>query len=378
MATRTLDWVRAALGDPDGGFASALDADTDGHEGLTYVWTPAQVRALLSEEDAAAAIEWFGLTEEGNFEDGTTVLESRGIVPPAEQAERIRTTLLAARDERPQPARDDKRIVSWNALTISALATSGALLGRADDLAAAERCADLILGQARDARGRLLRLIPLEGADRTEIPAGVLDDHAHLLAALLALYEATFHPRWFTAATELAEVLLRDFADPERGGFFATADDHERLVVRRKEVDDSPIPSGQATAAGALLRLHALTGESEYLEAAEGVLRVGARFAAEAPSGFGEMLSALDQYLSVPREIAIVGSGPAAEALLAVARTAPRSTVLAATEQPTDAIALLAGRDLVDGKPAAYLCERMSCRQPITDPAELQAALADA
>lgn len=375
MATRTLDWVREALGDADGGFASALDADTDGEEGLTYVWTPAQVRALLSDEDATAAIEWFGITDEGNFEHGTTVLESRGVVPPAEQAERIRTTLLAARAERPQPARDGKRIVSWNALAISAFATSGALLGRPEDLATAERCAELILSRARDERGRLLRLIPVDGADGSEIPAGVLDDHAHLLAALLALYEATFTPRWFTAAIELAEVLLRDFADPERGGFFSTADDHERLVVRRKEVDDSPIPSGQATAAGALLRLHALTGEAEYLEAAEGVLRVGARFAAEAPSGFGEMLCALDQYLATPREIAIVGSGPAAEALLAVARSAPRSTVIAATPEPTDVIPLLAGRDLVDGAPAAYVCERMSCRQPITDPAELLAAL---
>ncbi|MDQ8046346.1 MAG: thioredoxin domain-containing protein, partial [Patulibacter sp.] len=270
VAERTLDWVLRDLGDDDGAFASALDADSGGVEGAYYVWTPAQVREVLADDDAAAAITWFGVTDEGNVGDGTTVLEIRGDEPGAEQAERILTALAAAREERVRPGRDEKRIVSWNALAITALATSAVRLGRADHLAAAERCAALILDRARDARGRVLRLIPSAGADVAEIPDGILDDHAHLLEALLALYDASFDARWFEAARELALVILRDFADPDRGGFFTTAVDHERLVARRKDLDDSPIPSGQATAALAFLRLDALTGDADLVAAAEG------------------------------------------------------------------------------------------------------------
>ncbi|MFT4035760.1 MAG: thioredoxin domain-containing protein [Patulibacter sp.] len=377
IAERTLDWVIDELGDTDGGFASALDADAGGIEGASYVWTPAQLRGALAPEDAEAAIAWFGVTEAGNFEHGTSVLEARGDEPATEQAQRIRRILLEVRATRDAPARDGKRIVSWNALAIASLATSGMLLRRADHTAAAVRAGELILAAAQDDRGRLLRLIPRDGERPDTIPGGVLDDHAHLLEALVTLYEATFEPRWLNEATRLAEVLLRDFADRDRGGFFSTANDHERLVARRKELDDAPLPSGQSSAALGLLRLHALTGDSALLAAAEGVLRIGARFAAEHPAGFGELLSALDQYLMPPRELAIVGDGPHAHELLAVARRyADARTVIAATATPTDAVPLLSGRPLVDGQPAAYLCERMTCRAPITDPQQLRDALA--
>ncbi|MEH3052780.1 MAG: thioredoxin domain-containing protein [Patulibacter minatonensis] len=378
IAERTLDWVLADLADADGGFASAFDADSGGEEGTFYVWTAEELRQALGDEDADAALDWFGITPGGNFDGGSSVLEVRGVEPPAEQADRIRARLLEVRAAREAPARDDKRIVSWNALAVAALATSGALLGRADHTAAAVRCAELILARARTAEGggRLLRLIPVEGEGPEGVPSGVLDDHAHLLEALVALYEATFEPRWLDAATALADVLLRDFVDPERGGFFTTADDHERLIARRKDLDDSPLPSGQASAALGLLRLHALTGDEDLLTAAEDVLRIGARFATEHPAGFGTLLSALQQYLEAPREIAIVGRGPAADALLAVAREVGGAhAVIAASAEPTDDVPLLAGRDLVNGDPAAYVCWKMACRAPITDPDALRVEL---
>jgi uncharacterized protein YyaL (SSP411 family) len=378
IARRTIAWAIRELGDADGGFASALDADSGGVEGAFYVWTPDQLREVLAPADAEVAIDWFGVTDAGNVEGGATVLEVRGLEPPAEQAERIRTKLLEARAARVAPGRDDKRITSWNALMIGALATSGALLGHADHTRAAVELAELILHQARDDRGRLLRLIPSSGGQPADgIPTGVLDDHAHLLEALVVLYEATFDARWLDEATALADVLLRDFTDPERGGLFTTAEDHEQLIARRKELDDAPLPSGQASAALGLLRLHALTGDADLLDAAEDILRIGARRAAEHPTGFGEMLSALDQYLAPAREVAIVGDGPRAEELIAAARAAAGlGTVIAAAPAPSEAVALLRERDLVDGQPAAYVCERMSCRAPVTSPQELREALA--
>ena len=377
IAERTLDWVLADLGDPDGGFASALDADSGGVEGSYYVWTPAELREVLDEVDADAAIEWFGVTDAGNFEDGATVLESRGTVPDEPQAARILAALALARESRARPARDGKRVVSWNALAIQGLAASAVHLGRADHLEAAERCAGLILDRALDSRGRLLRLVPT-GPSAEGIPDGVLEDHAHLLEALVALYEASFEPRWLSAARDLAAVLLRDFQDPRHGGFFSTAVDHERLVARRKDFDDSPIPSGQASAAIGLLRLHALTGDGTLLEAAECVLRLGASIALDHPTGLAQLLVALDQYVATPREVAVVGVGPAADALVAVARHhAGAAAVIAAGPPAGDAAAvpLLAGRELVAGEPAAYVCERFACQRPVTSPDELRALL---
>ena len=377
VAERTLDWVLADLASDDGGFASALDADSGGVEGSYYVWTPGQLREVLGADDAATAINWFGVTDQSNFEDGATVLEARGFEPEPQTRDRILAALSAARDERIRPGRDDKRIVSWNALMISGLAASSVHCGRGDHLAAAQCCAALILDRARDERGRLLRLIPHSGDDPSQIPAGVLEDHAHLCEALVALYQATFDARWFTAAMELAGVLLRDFADPEHGGFFTTAADHERLVARRKELDDNPIPSGQASAALALQQLYALTGDAALLEAAEGVLKLGAAIAGRSPASFGQLLVAIQQHAAAPQEIAIVGDGPAAEALLRTARehAAPTTVIAKGSAGDGGAVPLLTGRGLVDGQPAAYVCERFSCQRPVTTPADLRALL---
>ena len=264
-AEETLDWALREMTGPEGAFYSALDADSEGVEGRFYVWSVAELRAVLG-DDAGAAIAWFGAREPGNFE-GANILESRGPEPSPELRRRIRAALLAVRDERVRPGLDDKRLTAWNGLMIGALAEAGAALEREDYLAAARRAAAFVLDEMR-ADGRLLRTY---NAGRARLNA-YLEDHAFMLEALVTLYEATFEPRWFAAARELAEEIIERFGDPEHGGFFQTSSDHERLVARRKEIDDAPIPSGQSSAAFGLLRLAALTGEARYEQAALGVL----------------------------------------------------------------------------------------------------------
>ncbi|MDO9353409.1 MAG: thioredoxin domain-containing protein, partial [Solirubrobacteraceae bacterium] len=374
IAERTLDWVIRDLGDEDGAFASALDADLGGVEGAYYTWTVDQVREVLGDEDAQVAIDWFGVTDAGDLEGGQNVLRAQGEAPEGAQADRIVSALLAARETRERPFRDGKRIVSWNALTIEALVKSGISLGRADHLEAAVRCAELLLERAADPRGegRLLRLIPVGDSEgeRDAIPSGVLDDHSHTLSALIALYEATFETRWLTAARTIADACLTQFADPDGDGFFTTAHDHEQLITRRKDLDDSPIPSGGATAALAMLRLHALTGEDRWRSAAEGVIKLTVGIAANFPQNLAQLLIALDQYLATPTEIAIVGEGPEAEALIAVAREHADPHAVIAAGAPSGDLAsdvpLLAGRGLVDDKATAYVCSGFSCLNPVT------------
>jgi uncharacterized protein len=379
---QTLDWALREMRAPEGGFYSALDADSEGGEGSFYVWTLAELHAALG-ADAASAIAWFGATAKGNFhgesgaQRGLNVLEARGPEPPSEQRERIRARLLQTRAGRPRPGLDDKRLTSWNALMIAALAEAGAVLREQRYLDAAGACAEFLLRDLRDARGRLLRTYSHGRATLD----GYLEDHAFLLEALLVLYEATFQEQWFTEARALAEELIARFADPERGGFFSTAADHEALIARRKDLEDGPIPSGGASAALGLLRLAALSGEQRYEQQALGVLRLLHEPAARHPSAFGHLLQALDFYVSPTREVAIVGPpGPAREALERVVRERPRPRlVLAAAPEGEQEVVvpLLEGRMTVDGRPAAYVCERFACLRPVTEPHELAGALGD-
>jgi uncharacterized protein len=371
-AEETLEWALREMRAPEGGFYSALDADSEGVEGRFYVWTVEELRAVLG-GDAQAAIAWFGATERGNFE-GTNVLESRGPEPPAEQRERIRDALLSARTRRVRPGLDDKRLTSWNALMIAALADAGAVLGREDLLAAAREAAAFILERMRDDDRRLLRTY---NAGRARLRA-YLEDHAFLLEALLVLYEATFEERWFTEARALADTIVARFADRERGGFFSTADDHEALVARRKDLEDAPIPSGGSSAALGLLRLAALTGERGYEEQAEGQLRLLQEIAARHPTAFGHLLQALDLYLAPRREVALAGDAEGIARLVKVVRE-ERRPHLALAAGPGDgesAVALLKGRTAIGGRAAAYVCEHFACRTPVTEPGELRALLA--
>ena len=370
----TLDWALREMLAPDGGFHSALDADSEGHEGRFYVWTVPQLIAALG-PDADVALEWFGATDAGNFAEGgagANVLESRGTEPDGATRERIRERLLAVRSGRVRPATDDKRLTSWNALMIAALADAGAALGRPDYLDAARDTAGFVLERLRTPEGRLLRTYNRGAA---KLPA-YLEDHAFLLEALLTLYEASFEERWFTAARALADVVLERFADTDRGGFFSTADDAEQLVARRKELDDHPIPAGGSSAALGLLKLELLTGDSRYGDAARGHLRLLRPIAGRHPGSFAHTLRAIDLEVGPSREVALVG--PELGPLAAVVRGELRPRlVLAGAAAASDAVPLLAGRRPVDGRAAAYVCERFACLRPVTEPDDL-AALLDA
>jgi hypothetical protein len=368
VCTETLDWALREMRGAEGGFCSALDADSEGVEGKFYVWTVEELNAVLGPELAPEAIAYFGATEHGNFEHGTNVLEGRGTEP--DRLPEIRRRLYDARAQRVWPGLDDKRLTSWNALMISALAQAGGALEREDYLQAAVDCAEFVLGELRDGDERLLRTWK-DG--RAHINA-YLDDHAFLLEALISLYEATFDPRWYSEAMAIADTMIGRFADTERGGFFTTAEDHQQLIARRKDLDDSPIPAGNSAAAFGLLRLALLSGEANYERHALGVLRILAPIAPGHANGFGHALRALDFYLARVSEVAIAGSGEAAQALARVVRGSYRPhTVLAGGD--ADGVPLLRDRGPVDGKAAAYVCEHFTCQAPATSPEALQQAL---
>jgi uncharacterized protein len=367
VCCETLDWALREMRGQEGGFFSALDADSEGVEGRYYVWTPEQLRAALGDDALfEAAVAYFQMTPEGNFEGAGILL--RGDDPPAELSQ-IRRRLLAARARRVRPGLDDKRIASWNALMVGALAEAGAVLERPDFVEAAVTCAIFLLSELRAPDGRLLRTWK-DGRARL---AAYLEDHAYLVEALLTLYEATFDPRWFRAARGLADTMVERFADEQRGGFFTTADDHEQLVARRKDLEDSPIPSGNSSAAFGLLRLARLTGEARYEQHAEGVIALLHPIAARHPTAFGHFLQALDFAQADVREVAIVGAD--ADPLVRVVRGAFHPHVVLAGG-PADDVPLLADRPPVDGRAAAYVCERFACRAPVTEPDALAALLA--
>jgi uncharacterized protein YyaL (SSP411 family) len=301
----TLEWVLREMQGPEGGFYSALDADSEGVEGRFYVWTITELHDLLG-EDAAAAIAWFGATAKGNFDDphhpqtGLNVLQARGPQPDQATRERIRERLLTAREERARPALDDKRLTSWNALMISALADAGAALQEPRYLDAAATCAEFLEREMRDADGHLLRSY---NHGHAKIGA-YLEDHAFLLEALLVLFETSCEEHWYLRALRLADEMIARFADSERGGFFSTAADGEVLIARRKDLEDSPIPAGSSSAALGLLRLSQLSGESEYERQAVSVLQLVHEIAPRYPSAFGHVLQALHWGLAPGRPIA--------------------------------------------------------------------------
>jgi uncharacterized protein len=366
VCEETLDWMLRDMRGPEGGFYSALDADSEGEEGRFYVWGPAEIRAVLG-DDAETVIEFYGVTEAGNFE-GRNILHRAGGATAAapEGLDRARRALREAREERVWPGLDDKRLASWNALAVAALAEAGAVLGRGDYLDAARACADFVLGALHDDEGRLLRSFK-DGEGRLN---AYLEDHAFLLEALLTLYESSFEPRWFERAQTLADTMIARFGDPERGGFFSTSDDHEALIARRKEIGDHPIPSGNSSAALGLLRLAALTGDRSYEGQAIGVLRLFAKAAPRQPDAFAHLLRALDFQLSPTKEVALVGEDLAE--LAAVVRREHRPyLVLAGGPERATAPPLLKGRAAVDNWPAAYVCEHFACRSPVTTPQQL-------
>ena len=382
IAAGTLDWALAEMRGPEGGFYSALDADSDGEEGRFYTWTREEAYAALEAaglgDSEAAICAHLGITLGGNL-DGRSVLHlPRGIgaEPPPGFAE-ARAALLEARAQRARPGLDDKRLCAWNALIAGTLAEAGAALGSERYLTAASECIDFILTTMRDEDGRLLRTYN-HGEARLN---AYLEDHAYLLEALIDLYEATFVPRWYAAAVEIAETMIARFGDDANGAFFTTAGDHEELIARRKDLEDNPAPSGNSAAASGLLRLSALSGEAEYERRAAGVLKLIAPTAARHPQAFAHLLAAADRFVSPAVEVALVapaGDAAATDGLAAAyrARFRPRS-VIAGGAEDTTVPSLLADRPALADGPAAYVCERFACQAPVDTVTELTALLGD-
>jgi hypothetical protein len=374
VAAGTLDYMIRELLTADGTFAASQDADTDGVEGKTFTWSAAEVRELLG-DDATAFEEAYGITDEGNWEE-TNILSR--VAPPTgdpeaeERLARARAVLFEHRGSRPQPARDDKALAAWNGLAIAALADAARYLtaGRRY-LEVATRAADAILAGLLRPDGRLGR----SWKDERSSGEGVLEDYTHLVDGILALYEAGHDERWFRVARGLMDAVLAHFADPE-GGFFDTADDHETLVTRPKDVQDNAVPAGGSMAASVLLRLAALTGDDRYRNAADRGIAAVTAYVARYPTGFANWLSAIHLAVEGVDELAVVGEPDDAgtRALVAVASEEYRpGLVLAVAAEPdASALPLLAGRARVDGRATAYLCRNFACRLPVTDPAALR------
>jgi uncharacterized protein YyaL (SSP411 family) len=372
VATETLDYLLREMRQPEGGFSSAQDADSEGVEGKFFAWSWDELVEVAGQEVA----EWLGASPGGNWE-GTNVLRRTRDEPPEGWGE-ARRRLMASRERRVRPETDDKVLASWNGLAISALAVAGRALGRSEYVDTATHTADFVLTALRREDGRLLRAWR---QGRTSGPA-YSDDHALLAGACLDLYETTFDVRWFEEARRLADDLVRLFHDPEAGGFFQTGSDAETLVIRPQELADNAVPSGNSVAAEVLQRLSLFTGEAEYESAGLSALRIVRDLMARAPSGFGHALCALDLYLSASREIAILGdlSDERTRSLVEAVWERYLPNVVLAVGSPGDdraakTVPLLAGREQVDGQPAAYVCERFACRMPVTEPEALTGQL---
>lgn len=370
VARETARFLLDELRTPEGGFASALDADSDGHEGTFYVWNPNQLMRLLGVEDGAWAAQLLGVTGPGTFERGFSTLQLRTDPDDPARWESVRTKLLEARAQRTRPARDDKVVASWNGLAITALAEAAVLLDEPDfadaAVAAAELLVDVHLGDrfARTSRDGVA------GAN-----SAVLEDHGAVAEAFIAVLGITGDAVWLDRARLLLDRVVDHFADPD-GGFFDTADDAESLVVRPKDASDNAYPSGTSAAVAALISFAAITGEHRYRAAAESGIASAANIATQVPRFAGWTLAAAEAVIAGPLEIAVVGS-PEERAELhraALQLTSPGAVVIAG-DVGLD-IPLFEQRDLVDGHAAAYVCEGFVCRQPVTTVDALTAASA--
>jgi uncharacterized protein YyaL (SSP411 family) len=403
VAGQTCDWMLRELRTAEGGLASSLDADSEGEEGKFYVWRPSELRDVLGPEDGDFAAAAFGVTEDGTFEHGASVLQRLSEPDDPERLARVSDALLAARATRVRPGRDDKVVAAWNGMAISALAECGLLLARPDLTAAARDAAGLLASlhlsgehlSGEDLPGGQLpgehrsggRLIRTSRDGKAGDTAGTLEDYACVAEGFLTLSGVTGEARWLRRAADLLEVALGSFGDGE-GGFYDTAADGEALIFRPADPADNATPSGTFALAGALLSYSALTGSARHREAAAGALGVLPGIAARYPRAAGAGLSVAEAILAGPAEIAVVGA-PQDDRTRALHRTAlhaaPPGAVLALGDgsQPLGAgdaldggVPLLDGRGLVNGAPAAYVCRQFTCQAPVTTPEQLRAVLA--
>ncbi|MYZ08993.1 DUF255 domain-containing protein [Streptomyces sp. SID2999] len=385
IALETADFLVAELRTEEGGFASALDADSDDGtgrhvEGAYYVWTPENLRALLGDEDGDLAAEYFGVTGEGTFEHGQSVLQlpQAERVFDAQKIASVKERMLAERSRRPAPGRDDKVVAAWNGLAIAALAETGAYFDRPDLIEAAVAAADHLVRVHLDEHGHLTRT---SRDGRAGANSGVLEDYADVAEGFLALASVTGEGVWLDFAGLLLDQVMTRFTDPETGALYDTASDAEQLIRRPQDPTDNATPSGWSAAAAALLSYAAHTGSEAHRTAAEQALGVVKALGPRVPRFVGWGLAAAEARLDGPREVAVVGPSLTDERTAALHRTAlltgaPGAVVAVGTPDGEE-FPLLAHRPLVDGAPAAYVCRNFTCEAPVTDPDALRTALDD-
>ena len=386
VARETLDYILSDMTHPEGGFYSAEDADSEGEEGLFYVWTQAELMEILGDKKAKLIGQYYGVTEGGNFEHGKSILhlpvhpdaflekagvdkkEWEGILSESKKA------LLEVRSKRIRPGRDDKIITAWNGLMISAMAQGYQVLGDERYREAARRASDFILKNLVE-DGRLLR----RHREESDIP-GYIDDYAFLQMGLLDLYEATFDARYFQEAVRLANEMVRLFWDEEGKGFFFTGEDGEKLIARPKEIADGAIPSGNAVAVLNLLRLGEWTSDAQWRERAETTIRTFGAQIDRVPRAFAQTLCAIDFLRDTPKEIVLAGD-PESAGMAALLKTIHGrfipNKVIALVPAGDDGASLvklmpmLKDRTPLEGKPTAYVCENYACKLPTNDPVTL-------
>ncbi|HLF30037.1 MAG TPA: thioredoxin domain-containing protein [Xanthomonadales bacterium] len=384
VAEETLDYILREMRHSDGGFYSSQDADSEGVEGKFFVWSAAQVRAALG-ADADLFMRIHGVTDAGNWEGSNILRRVRSVADAAaavgmsenqaaESLNRSRQTLFQLRSQRVWPGLDDKVLTAWNGLALSALAEAGRVLGRADYLAAATANAEFLRRELRRSDGRLQRSWKAGSGARY---MAYLEDHACLAEGLLALYEASFESRWYDWAEDLAGLMLRHFKDPQGPGFYDTADDHEQLIHRPRDLQDNAMPSGNARAAMVLFRLGLYSGEANFLQAAAEAVAAQNESMRRYPTAFGEWLNVAAFMLGGPRELALAGALDTLAPMRAVVNEAwrPGLVVAAGMFGGANQVPLLRDRPLVKGQPSAYLCRNFTCQAPVTDPQALRQLL---
>ena len=380
IAEETLDYILREMTGPEGGFYSATDADSEGEEGKFFVWTPAEIESVLGDE-AGIFSGFFGVTQGGNFE-GSNILNIKQKASDYAQQQGIslerlidvvhrgKKALLEEREKRVHPLLDDKVLASWNGMMLRSFAEAGAALNRQDYLEAAIENASFLLETMRPDR----RLLRTYRAGQAKLP-GFLEDYSFVADGLLALYEATFDQRWLTASVDLADHMIKLFWDDGVGGFYDTGNDHEKLVVRPRDVLDNAQPCGGSVATDVLLKLAVITGNEEYRLKAATPLRTLKELMGRAPAGTGHWLAALDFYVSIPKEVVIIGphDDPNTAALLQVinGNFHPNKVLVGAGNDGEHGLPLLESRGMVEGKPTAYVCQNYACQLPVTTPEEL-------
>ena len=380
VARETLDYIINYMTDSQGGFHSAEDADSEGEEGKFYVWTPAEIRQILGDEAADRFGYVYEVAEQGNFE-GKNILH---LPKTIEQVARLkgwdqqeledelaqsRAKLLKVRDQRIRPGKDDKILVNWNGLMIHSMARAAGILDNDRYLTAATRAAEFIFDNLCGSDGKLRHSWRANQAKHD----AYLDDYANLINGLVTLYEANFEESWIDEAVRLADVMMDKFHDEDAGGFFYTADDHESLIARYKDIYDNPTPSGNAVAATGLLRLGKLCGRTPYLQAAEGVLRLGRGVMEQSAIAGSQLLIALDMYLGPMPEIVIVGNQDESETMAVLCDVRHRflpNRVIAYRTEPEEGGAshlskLFAGKSKQNGTVTVFLCQNFACQEPL-------------